>query len=110
GLSVEQVMARAAEGLPKLLLVWRTLHERQRIGQLGRYQPLEAPDRAVAFARDGDLVTVVPRFVSRGPVEGKVTLPSGRWRNAFTGDRVDGGPTDMRLLLARFPVALLVRP
>jgi (1->4)-alpha-D-glucan 1-alpha-D-glucosylmutase len=106
----EDVLARADEGLPKLLVVRAALHARSRAGRLGPYVPLPGPVRALAFARGDDLVTVVPRFVMHGPVQGRLDLPAGRWRHALTGDEIDGGPIEMTDLLHRFPVALLVRP
>jgi maltooligosyltrehalose synthase len=36
-------------------------------------------------------------------------VPDGAWRNELTGDDVDGDVTRMADLLARFPVALLIR-
>ena len=108
GLPVEEVLDRSDEGLPKLLVVHRTLQARRAIGDLGPYRPLDAPERAVAFARGEALVTVVPRLVLRGAVEGMVDLPEGRWQNVFTGEELSGGPTPMTDLLARFPVALLL--
>lgn len=108
-LSPEEVVARADDGLPKLLVVHRTLEARSAVGELGPYRPITAPERAVAFARGDAMVTVVPRLVMGGRVQGRVEVPDGGWRNAFTGDEVDGGPNEMTDLLHRFPVALLVR-
>ena len=57
-------------------------------------------------------VTVVPRLVLGLNGEwGDTTLevPDGAWRNALTGDDVDGHVTRMADVLARFPVALLTR-
>ena len=75
------------------------------------YEPLDAGDRAVAFARSGRIVTMAPvralQTERSGWGDDEVALPAGRWRNALTG----GGVTSPRLadLLADFPVALLVR-
>jgi (1->4)-alpha-D-glucan 1-alpha-D-glucosylmutase len=75
------------------------------------YDALAAGDRALAFARSGQVVTVVPlrplQLERVGWGDDEVDLPAGSWHNALTGRPV----TSPRLadLLADFPVALLVR-
>ena len=112
--------ARIDEGLPKLWLIHQALALRRRqpelFGPQGDYQPLlakgERAAHVVAFVRGGGVVTVVPRLVLGLNGEwGDTTLkvPDGAWRNALTGDDVDGHVTRMADLLARFPVALLTR-
>jgi (1->4)-alpha-D-glucan 1-alpha-D-glucosylmutase len=121
GLPLSAVVARADEGLPKLFLITRALALRRArpgpFGPDGAYTPLEvegpASDHVVAFSRGGDVVTVVPRFVLKRRGEWgdtRVALPAGTWRNALTGEDVDGGPAPVGRMLARFPVALLARP
>jgi (1->4)-alpha-D-glucan 1-alpha-D-glucosylmutase len=108
---------RAAEGLPKLLVVSRALRLRNTrpAAFAGSYDPLPVEggwaDRVVAFARGGEVVTVVPRLAVHVDdwKDTTVTLPPGRWRNALTGDALDGGEARVADLLARFPVALLER-
>jgi (1->4)-alpha-D-glucan 1-alpha-D-glucosylmutase len=110
---------RRAEGLPKLLVVWRTLRLRSECPALfdgAGYEPLEvAGEKArhlVAFCRGGGAVIVVPRLVARlgGGWEGvTVSLPAGRWVDRFTEVAVDGGDVRAGDLLAGFPVALLER-
>jgi (1->4)-alpha-D-glucan 1-alpha-D-glucosylmutase len=77
------------------------------------YEPLDAGQRAVAFARSGQVVTVAPlravQTEQRGWGRDVVTLPEGSWRNAQTGAKSPGGPVLLADLLADFPVALLVR-
>jgi (1->4)-alpha-D-glucan 1-alpha-D-glucosylmutase len=109
-LSLEDVLARSDEGLPKLLVVHAALRARTAIGALGPYHPVAAPERVIAFARGDQLVTVAPRLVLHGRPEGTVDLPPGRWHNAISGEELDGGERDAEELFARFPVALLVRP
>jgi (1->4)-alpha-D-glucan 1-alpha-D-glucosylmutase len=120
GISVEAVMARADEGLPKLWLVTRALALRREraepFGRHGTYEPLAASGRAaghvVAFSRGGEVVTVVPRLLLRLRGEWgdtRVALPEGTWRNELTGDSVAGGPAAVGKLLARFPVGLFSR-
>ena len=111
-MTVEEVLAQSASGLPKLFVTREALHLRNRhpdaFGPKATYVPLAAPDDVVAFCRSGAAVTVVPRLVlSRPPGGGVVAVPEGRWRNVFTGDAVPGGDVPVSDLLARFPVALL---
>jgi (1->4)-alpha-D-glucan 1-alpha-D-glucosylmutase len=120
GATPEQMWARVDEGLPKLWLIRQALAVRCRqpklFGAQGDYQPLlakgERAAHVVAFARGNGVVTVVPRLVLGLNGEwGHTTLkmPDGAWRNALTGDDVDGHVTRMADLRARFPVALLTR-
>jgi len=120
GLGAEEAWARPAEGLPKLLVVQRTLQlRRQRtaaFGPAGTYRPLVAQGpkarHAVAFSRAEEVVTVVPRLVLglAGDWSGtELELPPGRWRDEFTGAFVDGGRQPLATLLGRFPVGLLAR-
>jgi (1->4)-alpha-D-glucan 1-alpha-D-glucosylmutase len=120
GLGAEGAWARAEEGLPKLLVVQRTLQLRHRrpaaFGPDGSYRPLsaEGPKAAhvVAFARAEEVVTVVPRLVLGLGGDWGVTeleLPTGAWHNELTGEAVAGGRQSLAELLARFPVALLSR-
>lgn len=106
GMAVEDVLADAESGLPKLLVTSRALRlRRDRPELFGGYEPLAAPDGVVAFSRGG-AVTVVPR---PGPRAGDVVLPDDAWRDVFTGEEVGGGPVPVDALLGRFPVALLER-
>ncbi len=112
----------------KLLVTSRALRLRREHpdwfrGAASGYTPLATTTgNAVAFGRgpDGrepDAVTVVTRLpvglARRGGWDGHtLTLPPGRWRNLL-GDNgsatVEGGATAIGELLARRPVALLVR-
>ncbi|HEX8002904.1 MAG TPA: malto-oligosyltrehalose synthase [Mycobacteriales bacterium] len=116
-LTVEQVGERAAEGLPKLLVTSRALRLRRarRAAFDGSYEPLATggawADRVVAFARGGEVVTVVPRLTVHVDdwKDTTVALPGGRWRDVLTGDEVEGGERAVAEVLSRFPVALLER-
>lgn len=90
-------------------------------GPEGDYVPLAISDNAgsteqgddalVAFARGGEVVTVVPRFGPYGQEDrgdAVVSLPEGAWRNVLTDEYVEGSAPASDLL-RRFPVALLVR-
>jgi (1->4)-alpha-D-glucan 1-alpha-D-glucosylmutase len=113
------VMGDADAGLPKMWLISRALDMRKRrhevFGPRSTYQPVQASgagaDRVVAFARGGEAITVVPRFVLSGGdwADTRVTLPEGEWQDVFTGMDVSGGEVAVGELLAGFPVALLER-
>ncbi|HYM49407.1 MAG TPA: malto-oligosyltrehalose synthase [Candidatus Limnocylindrales bacterium] len=117
-LTPEAAMARAEEGVPKLLLTARALALRRRLpecfGPQGTYTPLAAEggerDRVVAFQRGAGAITVVPRLVmglAGGFRDTGLRLPPGRWRNELTGEVALEGAVALDRLLARFPVALL---
>jgi (1->4)-alpha-D-glucan 1-alpha-D-glucosylmutase len=119
-LSVDQVMERIEEGLPKLWTIHHALRVRRQSPQCfdvsGCYTPIiasgEMSDNVVAFMRGHCVATVVPRF-SRSLTDGwkgtEITLPQGAWTNALTGAVVPGGRTEVEEILSRFPVALLVK-
>jgi (1->4)-alpha-D-glucan 1-alpha-D-glucosylmutase len=82
----------------------------------GAYEPLpvtgERAEHVIAFARGGDVVTVVPRFVLRLDGDWRdtaVRLPDARWCDVLTGRSRAGGAQRMADVLAEFPVALLAR-
>src|SRR5258708_20489753 len=115
GLAPEAIWARADEGLPKLWVTRQALRLRQRwpepFAPCSNYRPLAVDaDRAIAYLRGDQVVTVVPRLTTRGldPLAG-LELPPGFWQNELTGDTVPGGQTTLQQLFARFPVALLSR-
>ena len=120
GLTPEEILARSEEGLPKLWLIRQALHlrrERPRLFDRGAsYRPLPATGpkakHAVALTRGEEIVALVPRLVlGLGDDWGEttVTLPEGRFIDRLTGEESAGGPQPASRLLARFPVALLVR-
>jgi len=94
-------------GIAKLWVTAQALRlRRDRPELFTGYAALSAPSRCVAFDRGG-AVTIVPRLVLGGPVDGEVALPARAWRNVLTGEDVEGGPQPVASLLAMFPVALL---
>jgi len=116
--TVNEVLARADEGLPKLLVIKRALGLRQRwpqwFGRQSTYRPLSvsgrASDHVVAFIRSEKAVTIVPRLslkLGGEWVDTAVELPKGSWRNEFTGELINGGEVRMSLLTGQFPVCLL---
>jgi (1->4)-alpha-D-glucan 1-alpha-D-glucosylmutase len=116
-LDLDAIGERAAEGLPKLLVVSRALRLRRARPEAfaGSYDPLPVSgawdDRVVAFARGGEVVAVVPRLTVHVDdwKDTTLTLPEGAWRNVLTGDSLTGGDVAVADVLARFPVALLER-
>jgi (1->4)-alpha-D-glucan 1-alpha-D-glucosylmutase len=116
--NVREVIARAGEGLPKLLVIKKALNLRRRqpqwFGPESSYRPLvphgAASEYAVAFARSEKAITVVPRLPLKLNGQWRdtsITIPEGRWRNEFTGEAINGGEVRLSSLMAQFPVCLL---
>jgi (1->4)-alpha-D-glucan 1-alpha-D-glucosylmutase len=106
-------------GAAKLLVVSRTLrHRRDHPEAFTGYTPVEATgaaaDSVVAFDR-GEVVTVATRrpvhLAATGWGDAALQLPTGAWRDLFTGERVvsAAGGALLADVLGRLPVALLVR-
>jgi (1->4)-alpha-D-glucan 1-alpha-D-glucosylmutase len=109
------------DGRVKAFTTWKVLDARARHADLfreGSYEPLDVSPHVCAFVRrlgDDAVAVAVPRFVSRLVKPGRFPLGAvwgdtalllpGRWRNAFTGDAVEGGR--LAEVFARFPVAVL---
>jgi (1->4)-alpha-D-glucan 1-alpha-D-glucosylmutase len=120
GAEPEIALGKAEEGGPKLWLIHRVLEHRRRhpraYGPASLYEPL-SPSGAkaqhlVAFARSGGLVVVVPRLlVGLGDdwCGTTVAIPRGKWANILSRESVEGGDVAARVLLSRFPVAVLAR-
>jgi (1->4)-alpha-D-glucan 1-alpha-D-glucosylmutase len=119
-MKVEQVMARADEGLPKLWLIHKALGARRRhagwLDGTADYRALEAQGtkakHAVSFVRANSAVIIAPRLplTIAGQWEDTcLELPPGRWINELTGDELEGGCRPMADILRRFPVALFLR-
>jgi (1->4)-alpha-D-glucan 1-alpha-D-glucosylmutase len=109
-MTVEEVMERMDEGLPKLWVITKALRLRTR---LGPYSPLSVTgnsrDSAIAFSRGG-IVTVAPRLATgrAGWGDTGIDLPKEKnWVNVLTGDDVPDGRVLLCDLFRRFPVALL---
>jgi (1->4)-alpha-D-glucan 1-alpha-D-glucosylmutase len=122
-LDLSTLLRRWHDGRVKLFATWKTLELRARHPELfrdGDYEPLDAGPNLCAFIRraDGDSVLVaVPRLLTSlvrpgtlplGAVWGDATLRvSGRWRNIFTGDTLEGNQLSLTRVFDRFPVAVL---
>lgn len=120
GMNAEEVVSRTAEGLPKLWVITHALALRKArphcFGAESTYAPLYVTgvhaSRAIAFARRGEIVTVVPcRFfgLDAGWDDTAVTLPEGRFGSVFVEGGVYEGTAPLADLLRSFPVALLAR-
>jgi (1->4)-alpha-D-glucan 1-alpha-D-glucosylmutase len=111
GLDVEAVLARADEGLPKLLVTRAALAVRR--PGLGAYQPLaDADQHVLGFLRGDSVAVIVPRLPIRLARDGgwgdrTITLPPGPWLHRLSGRTVDGGEVGLVSLFGHFPVALL---
>jgi (1->4)-alpha-D-glucan 1-alpha-D-glucosylmutase len=120
GMCVEQIMSRMDSGMPKLWVLYKTLHLRREkpewFGTEAGYAPLlvEGPKREhlIAFSRGDSVVVLAPRWslkLGSGFGSTTVELPEGNWSNLLTGETVAGGRTRVQQLFLKFPVALLVR-
>jgi (1->4)-alpha-D-glucan 1-alpha-D-glucosylmutase len=124
-LDFSTLLRRWHDGRVKLFVTWKALELRARHPELfreGDYEPLDAGRNVVAFTRrhEGQSILVaVPRLVTSvvrsgtvpiGEVWGDASLRvSGRWRNVFTGEELDGTELSLARVFARFPVAVLER-
>jgi (1->4)-alpha-D-glucan 1-alpha-D-glucosylmutase len=111
-----------AEGAAKLLVTASALRlRRYRPEVFTGYRPLPAQGpaarHAVAFARSASLVAVATRLpvglAARGGWGDTVLpLPEGTtdWHDVITDTAIDGAAPRLSDVLARYPVALLVRP
>ena len=111
-----------ADGAAKLLVTASALRlRRHRPEVFTSYRPLlaegPAAAHAVAFARSASLVVVATRLpvglaAAGGWRDTVLPLPGGHgeWCDVVTGAPVDGSAPLLAALLARYPVALLVRP
>lgn len=117
-LDAGELPAVDAGGAAKLLVTSRVLRARRdRPGLFDRYLPLPAVGAAaahvVAADRGGALVvaTRMPIGLERAGGWGDTVLlvPTGRYVDAITGERHAGESLALADLLARYPVALLLR-
>ncbi len=119
-LNAKQVWQRIEEGLPKLWTIYKTLCVRRRFprafGPESAYTALEAVGEkarhAVAFMRSQEAITVAPRLVWQlGGDWGDTTIeiPTGKWHNVLSGERVSAGKAPLGELLAAFPIGLIVK-
>lgn len=118
-MSVQDVMRRMNDGLPKLWLIHRALQLRSQhpewFGAEAAYTPLVAKgagaERVIAFTRGNSVVAVAARWTCDDAVlhGTSVALPLGSWRNVMTDGTALQGSVDVGAFVEQFPVALLVR-
>jgi (1->4)-alpha-D-glucan 1-alpha-D-glucosylmutase len=109
------------DGAVKLLVTAQALRlRRERPELFAGYRPVPAEgpaaEHCVAFARSPQLVAVATRLpvgLAAGGGWGDTVLPlpdaAPEWTDVLTGTPVDGSAPRLERLLARYPVALLVR-
>ncbi|HYO77272.1 MAG TPA: malto-oligosyltrehalose synthase [Thermoanaerobaculia bacterium] len=117
--SPQALMRGWADGRIKLFTTARSLAARARNAEAfrGAYRAVETgTPNAVAFTRGSDEVLVcVPRLTTQigksfpvGEVWGDRSIDiGGRWKNAFTGETIEGERLALRDVFAAFPVAIL---
>ncbi len=119
-LTVEEIVGRADEGMTKLWTIHQSLTLRREHSEWFRrdaaYQPVAATGRkrehVVAYLRAGSVLTVVPRhpmLLGNSWADTTLALPEGDWINRLSGEGHRGGIVRLDALLAKFPVALLVK-
>jgi (1->4)-alpha-D-glucan 1-alpha-D-glucosylmutase len=103
-----------------MFVTWKLLDLRARHADAisrGAYEPLEGGRNVCAFARGGEVLVAVPRFITALVKPGtfplgdawttdKLACP-GRWRNIFTGDELES--LDLARVFAKLPVAVFER-
>ena len=97
----------------KMLVTTTALHLRRRLDPASPYEPIEAGEHAVAFARGERAVAVATRLPAGLERRGgwgadTLMLPPGHWRDLLTG-RQHTGRIPLGHLLSRYPVAILER-
>jgi (1->4)-alpha-D-glucan 1-alpha-D-glucosylmutase len=116
-LTPDQAWERRQEGLAKIWLIQKTLKLRARLPGWHHfgYEPVRASGATAAhvsaFARGGQILTVVPRFwlkLNRDWQDTRIELPDGVWLSEFTGEQFLGA-VPVAELFRSFPAALLVR-
>lgn len=114
---VEEIAAGMEEGLPKMLVLHKALQLRRERPEAfapgAAYTPLAAEgplsENAIAFMRGDAVIAVVPRLTMRLAQGWRGTalgLPTGRWRNVFTGSVLQG-TAQLPDIFGCIPVALL---
>jgi (1->4)-alpha-D-glucan 1-alpha-D-glucosylmutase len=102
--------AQAEAAIRKLWLTTRLLGLRiRRPGAFGgAYEPLSAPETAVAYVRGGEVLVAVA--TRSGPPDGAVEGVEGRWRDVLYGDERElGSSAPLAELLDEYGIAVLER-
>jgi (1->4)-alpha-D-glucan 1-alpha-D-glucosylmutase len=123
-LDVESLLRGWASGRAKMFVTWRLLELRARhadVFRSGAYEPLDGGAHVCAFKRGERILVAVPRLVTSLTKPGTFPLgdvwdaaslsgsAGGRWKNAFSGDVLEGERLPLARVFERFPVAVLER-
>jgi (1->4)-alpha-D-glucan 1-alpha-D-glucosylmutase len=122
-LSVDEILNRMDEGLPKLHVIHQSLRLRREhpewFDATAVYTPLHAfgpqAQHAVAFRRGENVIALAPRhlYTLCGDWQGTtIRFPEGIWLNRLTIERLEACPEcdrEVSVLLGKFPVALFTR-
>ena len=106
-------LSGGAQPEPAIRKLWLTtrllgLRIRRPDAFAGGYEPVRAPDTAVAFLRGGEVLVAVA--TRPGPPEGSLEGADGRWRDVLNGDeRVLGSSVALAELLDEYGIAVLER-
>jgi (1->4)-alpha-D-glucan 1-alpha-D-glucosylmutase len=106
-------LAGGAQPQPAIRKLWLTtrllgLRIRRPGAFAGAYEPLTAPDAAVAFLRGGEVLVAVA--TRPGPPPGTLEGAEGRWRDVLYGDeRVLGSSVALAELVDEYGIAVLER-
>ncbi|MDQ3280608.1 MAG: malto-oligosyltrehalose synthase [Acidobacteriota bacterium] len=118
--AADALLADWKDGRIKLFVTARCLAARagNREAFQGDYRAIETgTPNALAFTRGDSVLVAVPRLTTQlgpdvpiGDVWGDHALKlSGRWRNVFTGETIDGDRLALRDVFRTFPVAVFER-
>lgn len=116
-LSIDEIMSRMEEGLPKLWLIYNTLELRKKFPDLfntADYTPVnligEQKKHGVAFLRGNKILTFAPRLqmtVKNEWSETYLDMPVGTWRNILTGEIImNNSHVMVKDIIIKFPVAI----
>jgi (1->4)-alpha-D-glucan 1-alpha-D-glucosylmutase len=106
-------LAGGAQPEPSIRKLWLTnrllgLRIRRPKAFAGAYQPVSAPETAVAFLRGDEVLVVVA--TRPGPPEGTLEGADGRWRDVLYGDERElGSSVALGELLDEYGIAVLER-
>jgi (1->4)-alpha-D-glucan 1-alpha-D-glucosylmutase len=106
-------LAGGAQPEPSIRKLWLTnrllgLRIRRPQAFAGAYQPVSAPETAVAFLRGDEVLVVVA--TRTGPPEGTLEGADGRWRDVLYGDERElGSSVALGELLDEYGIAVLER-
>lgn len=118
-MSAQQALEKLDSGLTKMYVIYQCLKIRRQYQECfaahSNYIPLEftgtMTKHIVGFVRSDKIITIAPRFLISLNNDWKNTaaaLPSGRWKNIFTGRKFEN-LIEIMNLLGEFPIALLVK-